>query len=188
MTRLNDDRICTDIYTKPMDIHLYLLPTSCHPKHCCKNIPYSLALRLRRICSDSNTFELRAKELTNQLHSRGYLKQDIASAIDKARQRSRDALLSYKPKSAEVGTILPFVLTYHPDLPKNRDIVDKNWSIIESSDELRDIYQSKPAMAFRRPKSLRDFLVRARLKPNSHDDNQNGKCRPCGKKDVNAAK
>ena len=170
-SRLDEDRICTDLYIKPTDTHQYLLPTSCHPKHCCKNIPYSLALRLRRICSDSNTFELRAKELTNQLQRRGYLKQDIASAIDKARQRSRDALLSYRPKSAEVGTILPFVLTYHPDLPKVRDIVDKNWSIIESSDELKDIYQSKPVMAFRRPKSLRDFLVRARLKPNSDDDN-----------------
>ena len=181
-SRLDEDRIFTDLYTKPTDTHQYLLPTSCHPKHCCKNIPYSLALRLRRICSDSNTFELRAQELTNQLHRRGYLKQDIASAIDKARQRSRDALLSYRPKSAEVGTILPFVLTYHPDLPKVRDIVDKNWSIIESSDELKDIYQSKPVMAFRRPKSLRDFLVRARLKPNSDDDNQTGECRPCGRK------
>ena len=156
--------------------------TSCHSKHCCKNIPYSLAQRLRRICSDSNMIELRAKELTNQQHSRGYLKQDIASAIDKARQRSRDALLSYRPNSAEVGTILPFVLAYHSGLPKVRDIVDKNWSIIESSDELRNLYQSKPFMAFRRPKSLRDILVRAQLKPNSDDDNQNGECRPCGRK------
>ena len=40
----------------------------------------------------------------------------------------------------------------------------------------------KPVMAFRRPKSLRGFLVRARLKPNSDDDNQNGECRPCGRK------
>ena len=112
-SRLDEDRICTDLYNKPMDTHHYLLPTSCHQKHCCKNIPYSLTLRLRRICSDSNTFKLRAKEKTNQLHSRGYLKQDIA--IDKARQRSRDALLSYRPKSAEVSTTLPFVLTYHPD-------------------------------------------------------------------------
>ena len=134
-SRLDEHRICTDINTKPTDTHQYLLPTSCHLKHCCKNIPYSLALRLRQICSDSNMFELRAKELTNQLHIRGYLKQDIASAIDKARQRSRDALLSYRPKSAEVGTILPFVLTYHPDLPKIRVIVDKNWSIIKFSDE-----------------------------------------------------
>ena len=143
-SRLDEDRICTDLYTKPTDTHQYLLPTSCHPKHCCKNILYSLALRLRRICSDSNTFELRAKELTNQLHRSGYLKQDIASTIDKARQKSRDALLSYRPKSAEVGTILPFVLTYHPDLPK--------------------------------------VLVRARLKPNSDDENQNGECRPCDRK------
>ena len=96
--------------------------------------------------------------------------------IYKARQRSRDDLLSYRPKSAEVGTILPFVLTYQPDLPKMRDIVDKNWSIIESSDELKDIYQSK------RPKSLRDFLVQARLKQNSDDDIQNCECRPYGRK------
>ena len=99
-SRLDEDRICTDLYTKSTDTHRYLLPPSCHPKHCCKNIQYSLALRFRRICSDSNTFELRVKELTNQLHRRGYLKQDIASAIDKARQRSRDAVLSYRPNSA----------------------------------------------------------------------------------------
>ena len=142
-SRLDDGRICTDLYLEPTDTHQYLLPTSCHPKHCCKNSPCSLALRLRCICSDLNMFESRAKELTNQLHCRGYLKQDIASAIDKVRQRSRDALLPYRSKSAEVGTILPLVLTYHPDLPKIRDIVDKSWYIIESSDELRDIYQSK---------------------------------------------
>ena len=72
------------------------------------------------------------------------------------------------------------MLTYHPDLPKIRDIVEKNWSVIESSDELMDIYESKPVMAFRLPKSLPDFLVIARLKPNSDDDNQNGEYRPCG--------
>ena len=106
-SRLDEDRICTDLNTKPTDTHQYLLPTRCHPKHYCKNIPYNHALRLRRICSDSNMFELRAKVLTNQQHSRRYLKQDMASAIGKTRQRSRDALLSCRPKSAKVGTLLP---------------------------------------------------------------------------------
>ena len=78
-------------------------------------------------------------------------------------------------------SLLPFVLTYHPDLPKIRDIVDKNWSIVESSNVLKDIYQSKPVMAFKRPKSLRDFLVQARPKPNADVDNQNGECRPFGR-------
>ena len=49
------DTISVYLYTKPTDTHQYLLPTSCHSKHCCKNVPYSLALRLRRICSDSDT-------------------------------------------------------------------------------------------------------------------------------------
>ena len=43
--------IITDLYRKPTDKVQYLLPTSCHPKHIFKNIPYSLALRLVRICS-----------------------------------------------------------------------------------------------------------------------------------------
>ena len=37
-------------------------------------------------------------------------------------------------------------------------------------------------MAFRCPKSNCDFLAQARLKQNSDDDNQNGECRPCGRK------
>ena len=40
--------------------------------------------------------ELRAKELTNQLHSHDYLKQKIASSIDKSRQQSRDSELIVK--------------------------------------------------------------------------------------------
>ena len=62
---LVDGRIVVDLYTKPTDTHQYLIPLSCHPKHCSKNIPYSLALRLRRICTDSETFALRSKELTD---------------------------------------------------------------------------------------------------------------------------
>ena len=30
------DTISLALYTKPTDTHHYLLPTSCHPKHCCK--------------------------------------------------------------------------------------------------------------------------------------------------------
>ena len=30
----NSDTISVDLYTKPTDSHQYLLPTSCHPKHC----------------------------------------------------------------------------------------------------------------------------------------------------------
>ena len=110
------DTISVDLYTNPTDTHQYLLPTNCHPKHCCKNVPYSLAFRLRLICSDSDTFESRARELTDHLCKRGYQKQEISLAIERARQQKREDLLSYRPKSE--SSVLPFVLTYHPDLPK----------------------------------------------------------------------
>jgi hypothetical protein len=45
----------TDIYNKLTDKHQYLSPQSCHPKHCTKSIPYSQALRIKRICSNEQT-------------------------------------------------------------------------------------------------------------------------------------
>ena len=45
----------TDIYNKPTDKHQYLSPQSCHPKHCTKSIPYSQALRIKRIWSNEQT-------------------------------------------------------------------------------------------------------------------------------------
>ena len=144
--------ISVDLYTKPTDTHQYLLPTSCHPKHCCKNVPYSLALRLRRVCSESDTFESRARELTEHLRKRGYQKQEISLAIERARQQKRENLLSYRPKSE--SSVLPFVLTYHPDLPKVRYIVNKRWPTIESSSTLSEIFTERPTMAYRRPKSV----------------------------------
>ena len=178
-TSLVGNTISVDLYTKPTDTHQYLLPASCHPKHCCKNIPYSLALRLRRICSDSDTFESRARELTDHLCKRGYQKQEISLAIERARQQKREDLLSYRLKS-ELN-VLPFVLTYHPDLPKVREIINKHWPIIESSSTLSEIFTERPTMAYRRPKSLRDLHVRAKLKPDMRDDEPLGETRPCGK-------
>ena len=150
------------IYT---DFHQYLLPTSSHPPHCSKTIPYSLALCIRCICSDDEAFEKRMKDLSEHLNKRGSQKQVIDQAIEKVRHMERQNLLSYKPKPTANKAVLPFVMTYHPELPKVRGIVDKHWSIIESSDHLSTVFPQKPIMAFRRPKSLRDHLVRARLKP-----------------------
>ena len=43
------NRIITDLFTKPTDTHQLLHHTSCHPGHTKKGIPYSQALRIRRI-------------------------------------------------------------------------------------------------------------------------------------------
>ena len=48
---MEDGRIKTDLHTKETDRNMYLLPSSCHPKQTTKAIPFSLALRIVRVCS-----------------------------------------------------------------------------------------------------------------------------------------
>ena len=51
-------KIMTDLYSKSIYKHQYLLNSSCHPIHTKRTIPFRLALRLRRICSTNETFTL----------------------------------------------------------------------------------------------------------------------------------
>ena len=72
MVSLHNGIIETDLFTKPTDKHQHLLSSSCHPHHTKKAIPFSLALRLRRICSTDAKFKHRINELKTYLLARGY--------------------------------------------------------------------------------------------------------------------
>ena len=49
---LEDGFLISEIYSKPTDSHEHLNPRSCHPPQVTRNNPYSVALRVRRNCSD----------------------------------------------------------------------------------------------------------------------------------------
>ena len=63
MVSLHNGTTETDQYTKPTDKHQHLLSLSCHPHLTKKAIPFSLALRIWRICSTDASFKLRTNEL-----------------------------------------------------------------------------------------------------------------------------
>ena len=73
------------LYTKPTAEHQYLLRSSCHPLHTKRAFPFSLALRIRLMCSSNEMFKLRWNELTQAqyVNRRGYnlilLNQEIHS-------------------------------------------------------------------------------------------------------------
>ena len=64
----------TDLFIKTTGTHQLLDPSSSHPDHCKKKIPYSQALRLNRICSDNGTFDKRSNDLERKLLEFGYKK------------------------------------------------------------------------------------------------------------------
>ena len=52
-------KIEVDLYRKPSDRNQYLLTNSCHPPDCITAIPYSLALRINRTCTNTNIRDIR---------------------------------------------------------------------------------------------------------------------------------
>ena len=57
-----DGRIESKVYFKLTDGHMYLLPQSSHHPSLYRNIPFSVALRLRRICSRDDWFDEQLEE------------------------------------------------------------------------------------------------------------------------------
>ena len=110
----------TDLFTKPTDKHQHLLSSSCHPQHTNKAIPFSLALRLRLICSTDVKFKLRINELNTYLLARGYNNIFLEEQFLRAANISRTNALQTKPKDS--NDVVTFVVTYNPALPRISNI------------------------------------------------------------------
>ena len=66
------------------------MPSSSHPNHIVDNIIYTMAFRLLRICSDSETLNLRLEELKSDfLVPRKYNTRKIEAVFDKIRNLDR---------------------------------------------------------------------------------------------------
>ena len=68
-TFIVNQEIIVDLYKKPTDRCQYLLTSSCHPPHITQNIPFSLAYKIDRICTDPKTRDTRLEELKDMLTS-----------------------------------------------------------------------------------------------------------------------
>jgi acetolactate synthase small subunit len=86
-------------------------------------------------------------------------KKVIESGFSKASEIDRNDLLEYKEK--KINKRVPLVITYHPSLEKISGIVRHHWKEMEKSETLTKLFPKPPVVAFRRPKSIKDTLVRA---------------------------
>ena len=112
---IKDGRIDVDLYRKDTDRNQYLLPSSCHTKQTTTAIPYSLALRIVRTCTDPQNRENCFAEMKTRLLQRGYNLRIVESAIDRARKVPRSAALKCTKPTQSQGPV--FAVTYDPRLP-----------------------------------------------------------------------
>ena len=91
-----------------------------------KAIPYSLSMRIVRICSDPNNRDITLQELRDRLIERGYSGLLIDSAVERARKIPRSvALRKVENQKQKKGPI--FAHTYDPRLPSVAQIQAKHW-------------------------------------------------------------
>ena len=88
-----------DLYKKPTDRNQYLLTSSIHPAHCHENIPFSLAMRITRICTKPETRDKRHQELKEMLLEREYRSGMIDSAIQRAKAIPRKQAINFIGKT-----------------------------------------------------------------------------------------
>ena len=170
------EKLKTDLYTKPTDTHQFLEFSSCHPFHTKRSIPYSQAIRLRRICSEDRDFSERIGQLKDWLSKRGYDMEMVGNQIHEASKISRDDALKEK-EAVHRDDRDVLMLSYHPALSKKvHQIIKGNHCILSLGHEHKDLFPQVPMVAFRKPKSLKDILVRAIVKSQSPEVNICGGC------------
>ena len=120
---ITDDKLCTRLYTKDTDRHMYLNFHSEHPLNLKRSIPYSQFLRLKRIHSESHFLIQSQINLYWYFIWREYPHDVILEAWQKTNKVKRESLLDDTTGQKETTAPLMFITTYNSANPNFRDII-----------------------------------------------------------------
>ena len=105
--------IHTRLYYKSSDVHAFVSATSHHPRAMLKNIPVSVALRIKRICSEEHEFEKAWNEfVTVFFPRRGYPEQWISRGSAAIKHKPRSELLERRGDLLKDDKVIPFIFPY----------------------------------------------------------------------------
>ena len=155
-------QIVTKTYEKPMNLFLYIPPTSAHPPGVLKSIVYGNLQRFWRQNTFNSDFQSIVNKFFQRLVARGHspdavraIFMEAAAAID----RNANRQTATSPRRADPFNTLFFHLEYHPRGISRRAIraIYKETNCETLSGFPRFI------VAFSRPRNLRDALMRTTL-------------------------
>ena len=146
---------------KPTETIQYTHFTSYHPPGVRKGFIKGEALRLLRTNSSKTTFEEKITQFKRRLRDRGYPDNLLENILSEIKFSERMSALLNKQKTRK--RILPFVTEYRPSVPNLKNILMSKWHFIENQPLLREIYKDPPLLSYRKGRSLKNVLVRAKL-------------------------
>ena len=136
-----------------------------------KNIPYSLALRIVRICTLPEDRDKRLDELKCLLLARNYKPKLIDAAIQRAKDIPRsEALQKIKISVKSQRTV--FAITFDPRLPSISGIVQKHWRTMVKDPHLAETFPSPPGGLQEAPQ-YKGQTCEVQSPPSSQDPREN---------------
>ncbi|CAH2284476.1 Hypothetical predicted protein, partial [Pelobates cultripes] len=150
--KMVDSSLSYSLFSKPTDRNTILHSNSAHPKPLIDSIPYAQYRRVIRNNSDNKVMQTQIDEMTDKFLERGYRKQLLDKALEKAQN-------AHAEKESMTPPRLVFPITYHNKANQVANIVRKNWNMLSLDTTLPPIFKEPPMICYRRNKNLRDLLV-----------------------------
>ena len=99
--------------------------------------------------------------MRNFFAERNYPNSVVTDALERVHNISRETAL--KPSESKSEDRIPLTITYHPNNLRVKDIILKNFKLLQSDPDTATIFEKPPLVSFKRDKSLRNSLVKGSL-------------------------
>uniref|UniRef100_A0A8C5LNH5 Reverse transcriptase domain-containing protein n=1 Tax=Leptobrachium leishanense TaxID=445787 RepID=A0A8C5LNH5_9ANUR len=129
---IQDGTIKTETFFKKVDVNSFIETTSCHLPQWLDGIPKSQFLRVRRNCTDLETYERQSNKLKKDFLEKGYDVDTLEETKNKVGNMERTDLLKKKTKTGSLySTDVPFIFSYNAQNQYIRKTIKKYWPILK---------------------------------------------------------
>ena len=142
-----------------------------------RSIPYSQFLRLKRIHPEPHHLLQAEIQLYWYFIWREYPHDTLIDAWRKTNQVTMETFLLDTGHNQDTNPPLMFITTSNTANPNFREIISKHWSYLDRSSANRELGRQDIMMTYRKPPSLKDMLVRAKI-PQHRSTTHKGCTRP----------
>ena len=146
---------------KPTETFQYTHFSSCHPPSVKIGFVKGEALRLLRTNSSKATFEENISNFKKRLRTRGYPNNLIVKILSEIKFTKKTSALKQNKQGQK--DIVPFITQYQPSVPNIKQALMNKWHFIQNQPLPRQIFKEPPIISFKKGKSLKDTLVRAKI-------------------------
>ena len=157
--KIVEGKITVDVYSKPTNSLMYVLPSTCYPYKNIRNVPKGIALRLRRICDTDEKYNQRSSEYQNYLIDRKYNPTLIKKQFEQVGKMTRTQARAFKQKPNQVRKI-NFFTSCNLSLPCMKTLIKKYLPLLHSDKNLKTLFRTETFnFVYRRNKNFKELLT-----------------------------